>query len=516
MEHVVVIGGGLAGLAAAEALAAAATVRRVSLVEASGRPGGVIATFRGDGWLVERSADSFLAARPEGMELVARLGLGPQLVGIEPAVRRALIWHGGRAVAAPAGFRLIAPGRVDGILTTPLLSLGGRLRVLAERCVPPRRSPPDDESLASFAGRRLGRQAFERLVQPLAAGIWTADPQRLSMAAACPDFLAMERTYGSLWAGERARLRQAPAGAAAGARYGQFVTLATGMETLPARLAAALADRGVAFVPAVAGAIARDAAGRWRIPLAAAAPLPDLAECGTRPSEQDARHAERGHQRHGHASARWTEAGEGCVHGHLEADAVVVAAPAPAAARLVADVHAPLAADLAAIEYAGSAVVSLGFPRAAVAHPLDAAGMVVPRAAGRRALAVSFSSSKFPGRAPPGCVLVRVFVGGALDPHTAALPDVELAALARAEVAVLIGATGEPLLMQIDRWQGAMPQYHVGHLDRVARIEAAARAIGGFALAGAAYRGVGIPQVIASGQAAAAAVLGVARPPDGG
>jgi oxygen-dependent protoporphyrinogen oxidase len=475
MEHVVVIGGGLAGLAAAEALAAAATVRRVTLVEASGRPGGVIATFQGDGWLVERSADSFLAARPEGMELVTRLGLGPQLVGIEAAVRRALIWHGGRAVAAPAGFRLLAPGRVGGILTTPLLSLSGRLRVLAERCVPPRRPPPDDESLASFAGRRLGRQAFERLVQPLAAGIWTADPNRLSMAAACPDFLAMERTHGSLWAGERARLRRAPDGAAAGARYGQFVTLAAGMETLPARLAATLADRGVAFVPAVAGSIGRDTAGRWRIPLTAAGPLPDL-----------------------------------------EADAVVVAAPAPAAARIVADVHAPLAADLAAIEYAGSAVVSLGFPRAAVAHPLDAAGMVVPRAAGRRALAVSFSSSKFPGRAPPGCVLVRVFVGGALDPHTAALPDAELAALARAEVAILIGATGEPLLVQIDRWQNAMPQYHVGHLDRVARIEAAARAVGRFALAGAAYRGVGIPQVIASGQAAAAAVLGAARPADGG
>jgi oxygen-dependent protoporphyrinogen oxidase len=512
---VVVIGGGLAGLAAAEALAAAATVRHVSLVEASGRPGGVIATFRGDGWLVERSADSFLAARPEGMELVTRLGLGPQLVGIAPAVRRALIWHGGRAVAAPAGFRLIAPGRVGGILTTPLLSLGGRLRVLAERCVPPRRPPPDDESLASFAGRRLGRQAFERLVQPLAAGIWTADPQRLSMAAACPDFLAMERTHGSLWAGERARLRQAPAGAAAGARYGQFVTLAAGMETLPTRLAAALADRGVAFVPAVAGAIARDTAGRWRIPLTAA-PLPALADGGTRLPAQDARHADLENPRCGPASVQWTEAGEGCVHGHLEADAVVVAAPAPAAARIVADLHAPLAADLTAIEYAGSAVVSLGFPRAAVAHPLDAAGMVVPRAAGRRALAVSFSSSKFPGRAPPGCVLVRVFVGGALDPHTAALPDGELAALARAEVAILIGATGEPLLVQIDRWQGAMPQYHVGHLDRVARIEAAARAIGGFALAGAAYRGVGIPQVIASGQAAAAAVLGVARPPDGG
>jgi len=187
---------------------------------------------------------------------------------------------------------------------------------------------------------------------------------------------------------------------------------------------------------------------------------------------------------------------------------VVVALPAAAAARLVAGVAPALAADLAAIEYAGSAVVALGYPRDRVAHPLDAAGMVVPRSAGRRALAVSFSSSKFPDRAPPGCVLVRVFVGGALDPATARLPDVELSAVARDEAAILIGATGEPLVVQIDRWEGAMPQYHVGHLDRVERIERAAAAIGGFALAGAAYRGVGIPQVIASGQAAAAVATG--------
>jgi oxygen-dependent protoporphyrinogen oxidase len=133
--------------------------------------------------------------------------------------------------------------------------------------------------------------------------------------------------------------------------------------------------------------------------------------------------------------------------------------------------------------------------------------MVVPRVAGRRALAVSFSSAKFPGRAPAGCVLVRVFVGGALDPETARLPDTDLTTLVREEVATLIGATGTPLLVQIDRWQGAMPQYHVGHLDRVARIERAVATIGGCALAGAAYRGVGIPQVIASGQAAAAAVM---------
>jgi len=465
MQHVVVIGGGMAGLAAAEALVAAAC--RVSVIESSGRPGGVIATVRRDGWLVERSADNFLAVRPEGMDLVHRLGLAAELVGVDPRVRRALIWHAGRAVPAPTGFRLLAPGRADGILRTPLLSPAGRLRLLAEPFIPARDPAVTDESLQSFALRRLGRQAFERLVQPLAAGIWTADPARLSMAAACPDFFAMERTHGSLWAGERARLRQAGAGpVAAGARYGQFVTLADGLEVLPRRLAEVLADRGVAFITAAAGPLARDASGRWLIPLVAAGTsLPPL-----------------------------------------QADAVVVAAPAPVAAALVGSVDAALAADLAAIEYAGSAVVCLGYRRDQIGHPLDAAGMVVPRTAGRRALAVSFSSEKFPGRAPAGCVLVRLFVGGALDPAVLDMPDAAIVALARKEAGVLLAAHGEPLLERLERWQGTMPQYHVGHLDRVARIEAAVTRHPGLALAGAAYRGVGIPQVIASGQAAAAAV----------
>jgi oxygen-dependent protoporphyrinogen oxidase len=171
-----------------------------------------------------------------------------------------------------------------------------------------------------------------------------------------------------------------------------------------------------------------------------------------------------------------------------------------------------LAAELAGIDYAGSAVVSLGFSRAGIAHPLDAAGMVVPRAAGRRILAVSFSSSKFPDRAPEGCALVRVFVGGALDPAAMRLDDGELEQLARDEIAALLGIRGRPLLARVDRWDGAMPQYHLGHVDRVDRIDRAAAALPGLALAGAAYRGVGIPQVIASGQAAARRILRAWRP----
>ena len=474
----------MAGLAAAEALlneppkdagAGHDGTRRVTLIEPSGRVGGVMETVRRDGWLIERSADSFLAARPEAVALVERVGLAGELIGVDPRVRRALILHHGRTQAVPPGFRLIAPGLMKGILTTPLLSPLGRLRLLYERFVPVRDRSVTDESLEQFAVRRLGREAFEQLVQPLAAGIWTADPARLSMAAACPEFFAMEIRDGSLWAGEQKRGRAA-AGApqAVGARYGQFLTLASGMETLPRRLADQLAARGVQFITASATGVWQRPDHGWDVSLrklgvdadAAATSLPTT----------------------------------------IEADAVIVAVPSGAAAELLRSADPTLATALAAIEYAGSAVVSLGFAREDVTHPLDAAGVVIPRREGRRILAVSFSSQKFPGRAPEGSVLMRTFVGGALDPETAALDDGRLLPLVLAELRDVLGVRGTPRLVQIDRWRGAMPQYTVGHADRVATIQRLVASHRGLALAGAAYEGVGIPQVIASGQAAAASL----------
>ena len=183
-----------------------------------------------------------------------------------------------------------------------------------------------------------------------------------------------------------------------------------------------------------------------------------------------------------------------------------MAVPSGAAAELLRSADPTLATALAAIEYAGSAVVSLGFAREDVTHPLDAAGVVIPRREGRRILAVSFSSQKFPGRAPEGSVLMRTFVGGALDPETAALDDGRLLPLVLAELRDVLGVRGTPQLVQIDRWRGAMPQYTVGHADRVATIQQLVASHRGLALAGAAYEGVGIPQVIASGQAAAASL----------
>jgi oxygen-dependent protoporphyrinogen oxidase len=293
------------------------------------------------------------------------------------------------------------------------------------------------------------------------------------MAAACPEFWDMEVRHGSLSAGERARTRQGGAGPeASGARYGQFVTLASGMETLVARLDSRLETAGVRRIVGTAQTLKRQANDGWSLTVESQTPG-------------------------GVSSPAET----------LRADGIVVAIPSAAAAALLTPVDGELAAQLGEIEYAGSAVVSLGFNRADVAHPLDAAGMVVPRVEGRRALAISFSSSKFPQRTPAGCVLVRVFLGGALDPAANQLDDQALVALALGEAADLIGARGAPLLVQVNRWAKAMPQYHLGHLSRVARIRERLKHFPGIALAGNAYEGVGIPQVIASGQAAAARLM---------
>lgn len=476
-QRVIVIGGGLSGLSAAESLLAVAPRSyRITLIDADERFGGMLQTVRQDGWLVERSADSFLAARPEGVALAVRLGLATQLIGIELRARRALILRRGRLVPVPAGFRLLAPGRAASILTSPLLSPTARLRVVAERFVPRRPADVDDESLEQFAVRRLGREAFERIVQPLVSGIWTADPARLSMAAACAEFFEMERRFGSLSAGERRRLRALGVGqAAAGARYGQFVTLASGMDALPQALGESLVRAGVERIVASVTLITRRSDGRWAVVV-------------RRPS---------------HAASGGSSSVE-----VLEADGVVLAVSAPAAATLLRDVDRPLVEELGGIEYAGSAVVSVGLRRDDVRHPLDAAGVVVPRGEGRRILAISFASEKFPGRAPAGSVLLRVFAGGALDPETATLDDATLESLVLSEMATVLGVRGRPQFLQIDRWARAMPQYHVGHRRRVQAIDARLAALPGLALAGAAYEGVGIPQVIASGQAAAARLIG--------
>ncbi|REK11881.1 MAG: protoporphyrinogen oxidase [Planctomycetota bacterium] len=456
-KRVVVVGGGITGLAAAHRLTELASDAEIVLLEAGPRLGGVIETDKRDGFLIERSADNFITNVPWGVDFCRRIGLGEELISTSRERPRALVVYRGRLVPVPAGFMLMAPARVGPLLSTPLLSLRGKLRLMWEYFAP-RRRDTTDESLASFARRRLGREAFERIVQPLVGGIYTADPEKLSLAATMPRFVEMERRHGSLIRAARAGAGAGSAGES-GARYGMFVTPRDGLSSMIDAAAARLPEGCVRLNHPVER-ITRDTEG-WKLSLAG-----------------------------GERSA-------------MSADAVIVAVGTPHASAMLAEFDPRLSADLARIEHAGSAIVSLGYARDQIEHPLDGFGFVVPAVEGRRILAGSFSSLKFAGRAPEGKVLVRVFLGGACQSEMAELPDDELVRVATEELAALLGARGEPVLVDIARWPRSMPQYHLGHEQRVADIERQVDAWPTLALAGNAYHGVGIPNCIHSGETAA-------------
>ncbi|HUY91339.1 MAG TPA: protoporphyrinogen oxidase [Pirellulales bacterium] len=455
-----VIGGGISGLAAAHRLTELDPAAEIALFEAGEKLGGVLQTSRCDGYLLDHSADNFITNVPWALDLCRRIGLENELVPTRATSRRAFVVRGGKLYQVPEGFSLMAAAKIWPVLATPILGPWGKLRLALEYFVS-RRTDESDESLASFARRRLGKQVFERLVQPLVAGIYTADAERLSLAAALPRFREMERQHGSLI---RAAHFEAKRGAkadaqASGARYSLFVAPREGLASLVDAIARRL-PAGCVRLNSPVERLRQRPEGGWDV----------------------------------------TVAGQ---HEPERFSAVIVAAPAPAAAKLLKGVDDELAADLAEIPYAGSAIALAGYRREQIAHALDGFGFVVPELEHRKILAASFSSIKFDGRAPEGRVLIRVFFGGAGHPEMVDLPDDELKKIVGRELAELLGAKCEPELFQVCRWGAKMPQYHVGHVELVRCIEERARALPDFALAGNAYHGVGVPQCIHSGEQAA-------------
>ena len=506
-QRIAIIGGGLAGLAAAHRLSELARERgtniAVTLFESGSQLGGVIGTERVGGYLIDTGADSFLTNKPAAVNLCRRLGIEDRLISTSEQHRGALVLFDGRPQPVPEGFQLMSPTAIWPMLVSPILSPWGKLRMAMEYFVPPRPVPSvacsfpqpstlnpqplHDESLASFVRRRFGNEALERLVQPLVGGIYTSDPEKLSLAATMPRFLEMERDHGSLLAAtlfsrEKSASRPPtvdrhaagslphPDGSAtdaksSGARYGLFAGLAGGMEDLLSALRSrAEAACEVRLNAPVAQIVREQASGDGY--------CVELAE------------------------------GASCSF-----DAVLLTASAHRAASLLGELDPELSAALNEIECASSAIVVTGHRLEDIAHPLNAFGLVVPQRERRKVLAVSFSSRKFSDRAPSGSVLLRTFVGGALQSELLGLSDSELVSLVRSELAEMLGVRGQPDFVRVYRYPRAMPQYHVGHLDRVARIEKLTARHRSFALAGNAYRGVGIPDVIASSEAAAELML---------
>jgi oxygen-dependent protoporphyrinogen oxidase len=462
--RLVVVGGGIGGLAAAHRAVELAREHGISLeltlLEARERLGGMIETERTGEFLIEAGPDSFLSEKPWALALCRRLGLESRLVGTDDRFRRTFVWFRGRLHPLPEGFQLLAPTRIRPFLASGLLSWPGKARMALD-LVLPRGVADADESLGAFVRRRLGREALERIAQPLVAGIYTADPEELSLTATMPRFLELERAQRSLILGLWRATRRGPAATGtSGARWSLFVTLSGGMGELVQALAARLPVGAVQLKRRAHGVVRRGGA--------------------------------------------WAVDGEGTT---IEADRVIVATEAYTASRLLRYVDPPLATLLQVIPYASSATVSLAYRRADVHHSLDGFGFVVPRVEGRALLACTFSSVKYPGRAPDRHVLLRGFLGGALNAGILERDDAELVRLAREELAKAIGLAGQPILTRVARHPAAMPQYLVGHLRTLEAIDHRLDAAPGLFLAGAAYRGVGIADCVRSGEAAAERAL---------
>lgn len=486
MSHIAIIGGGITGLSAAlrvhELAAEQKRDVRITILEASDRLGGVLRTERIGEYLVEHAADMWITNKPEAMRLCVKLGLTERVIPTDGKFRKSLVLRDGKAHPVPEGFQLMVPEQAWPMLRSPLLSWSGKLRLLAEAFVRSRRDGAD-ESLADFVRRRCGRETFERLVQPLVGGIYTADPERLSLKATLPRFIDMEREHGSLIRAalrqSRDRSRSEPPGTS-GARYGLFVSLPNGIGELVSVLSRCVADFADIRCGTKVGTVR-------------------LSQVTRSVSEGERAHADISHFTLADASGYMVE-GE-----HF--DAVILAVPSFVAASLLAEECPALSAELNRIEYASTVVVASGHKLADIKHPLDAFGLVIPHIERRKTLAVSFTSRKFPGRAPDGHVLLRTFIGGALQPELCDLDDAAILELVRRELRELLGVRGEPDFARVLRHTRAMPQYHVGHLDLVARIQSTAEQVPRLALAGNFLAGVGIPDSIASGEAAAEKVM---------
>ncbi len=477
-HKIAVLGAGISGLSAAYRLSCSAETDRlkIDVWDRRDRVGGVLTTDHIDGFQIEQSADNFITTMPWGIELCKELGLENELVQTNPKFRRTYVVRKGRLHLLPDGFLMMAPTKLWPMATTPLLSPFGKLRAGLELFIPPRRGEID-ESMSQFVRRRLGREVFERLVEPLVSGVYAADMEKLSVLATLPRFREMEKKYGSLIRAMQAQLRANRAAhleEQSGARYSMFVTLKLGLSHLCETLAARL--------PAGSLRLGTELAKMERLPVEG-----EPGRFFWRLSDSQGR----------------TE----------DYDAVISALPAHEAARLLATSLPELGERLGRIEHQGTAIVTWAFDADQMKQQVRGMGFVVPTIERSPILAGSFSSLKYEHRAPAGKLLIRIFAGGARAPEMAEMPRETLVPLLLREMKKILKIEGEPQLTTVSHWPRTMPQYHVGHLELVGEIERLIAGLPEFAIAGNAYHGVGIPNCARSGQLAAEKVLTIKQEP---
>ncbi len=463
-RHIAIIGGGIAGLAAAWRLHQTAPGLAITLIEGDSRLGGKIVTERVNGFVIEGGPDTFLSYKPRGLGLCKELGLQDRLHGTNERIRRTYVMRGGRLYELPEGLTGLIPSRFGPMIKTGLISPLGKLRMGLDYVIPPR-SPDGDESLADFVERRLGRELYERMIEPLMSGIYAGDGEQLSLAATFPQLRDIELKYGSLVKGMLAAKRKTaprpngnPRAHDTGRKWAAFLTPTTGLaeivEALETRLSGVDIRLGTRVV-----SLGDSLNSTYTLSL---------------------------------------DSGES-----LQADAVILATPAYVTADLVSDLDPEMAEALHAIPYTSTATVSVAYPLGDIPRPLDGYGYIIPSAEGRDVLACTWTSTKFPHRAPEGFGLIRAFIGRAGQESVLEKPDAALLELVHDEMRAVLGITTQPLLHRVFRWPKAMPQYTLGHLGRLGVIERRLTQHPGLYVAGNGYRGIGIPDCIASGEAAA-------------
>lgn len=448
----IIVGGGIAGLAAAHRFGSVSPGCRVLLVERSPHVGGWIQTDHAEGFTIEHGPDSFLSTKPRGTGLAGEVGLGDSLEGVDERTRATFIMRGGKLYPLPQGLSGLVPARLGPLARSPLLSPLGRARLAVEPFVPVR-GGTDDESLGQFMRRRFGREAYERLIEPLASGIYGGNGDRISLLATFPQLRNLEQKRGSVLRG----LREGPHTGGDRPRS-PFVAPRAGM---------------AAFARAVA-----DVLPPGSVSLSRAAARVDRTNGGFKVGLDD--------------------------DTVLYSRSVIIATPAFVTAALLERMHPELARLHESIPYGSVATVSLAFGSDAETATRGH-GYIIPRAEGRPLMAITFSSRKFRHRAPDGRVLVRGFVRPSESAENGLRSDEDLVSMTRDELHRTCGIEASPILARVYRLPRSMPHYQVGHADLVAAMEEHLRSTPGLLLAGAAYRGVGIPDCIASGEQAAEA-----------
>ncbi|MFB7782851.1 protoporphyrinogen oxidase [Streptomyces vinaceus] len=456
-RHAVVIGGGIAGLAAAHRLLADGL--RVTLLEAGPRLGGKLLAGELAGVPVDLGAESVLARRPEALELARAVGLGDALQ--PPATATAHLWTRGALRPMPRGHVMGVPGDLAPLAASGVLSAEGLARIEAERELPPTEIG-EDVAVGEYVAARLGREVVDRLVEPLLGGVYAGDAYRISMRAAVPQLFEAARTHASLGEGVRELQQRAAAQQAQQAGSPVFSGIDGGIGRLPQAVAEACRAAGARVSTGTPVRELLRTAGGWKVV---------------------------------------TEAGA------VEADAVVLAVPAGAAARLLDGLAPAAAAELRSVEYASMALVTMAFRRSELPAAITdggASGFLVPPVDGRTIKASTFSSNKWAwAGADPGLFLLRTSVGRYGDEGDLGREDSELVDVSLRDLGAAVGLAARPVASTVTRWDGGLPQYPVGHLARVERIRSAVSALPGLAVCGALYEGVGIPACIASAARAA-------------